>query len=67
VVSDEPIEGRCNARTGENDDGPDGFRPGELDSGLAWLRRAADLLTLTGDQCAWPSGSDGGDRTLHDG
>ena len=38
----------------------------EADSGLAWLRRATDLLTLTGDRCAWPAPPNGGDRTLHD-
>jgi len=34
----------------------------ELDSGLAWLSQAVDLVTLTGDRCAWLPGLNGGDR-----
>ena len=33
----------------------------EFDSGLAWLRRAADLVTLGGDHCVWSSSDNGGD------
>jgi hypothetical protein len=37
----------------------------ELDSGLAWLRRALDIVSISGDRCAWSPPGNGGGSTLH--
>jgi hypothetical protein len=37
----------------------------DLDSGLAWLRRALDLVSISGDRCAWSPPGNGGGSTLH--